>query len=233
MHYFDKPSQFLKVDPETIKEQTLYRAKQAFDWNGDQNPSTSFAVYWFSLVRESYRQAHKVHPISSVKRKQYLNSVYPYGSSVYRNASRFLRWYLQRTGGLLIGDPSGNYFTPINTADIDLKYIPNPQPNALADTYTLALLQYYLKPPTTRITRKQTGYGFIKLTAPRYVLLPENDKQERLKWDRNNQTQISGYLNDELIREIIRNEIGIYIRHFENVMDDRYVRFLRKKLGLN
>ena len=36
MHYFDKPSQFLKVDPETIKEQTLYRAKQAFDWNGDQ-----------------------------------------------------------------------------------------------------------------------------------------------------------------------------------------------------
>lgn len=228
MNFFDKPMSLMPVNPDSIKEQTVYRARQALDWDGNQNPSLSFSIYWLSLVRESYRQAQKKHPKSTVKRAMYLNKQYPYGQSLYRNASRFFRWYLQRTEGLLIGDPTGNYFQPINTNDEAL-ISPHPQPNALADTFTLTLLRYYMKPPAIRLTRKETGYGFIKMSVPSYVTLSQIEKH---KWNKNKQTQISGYLTDEIIKEFIRSEIGIYLKQYENSMDERYVRLLKEKVGI-
>ena len=225
MKYFDKSTQMVPINPETIPEQTLYHARQAFDWDNNQNPSISFALYWLGLVKESYRQAQRVHPKSSIKRKSYLERIFPYGHSLYRNPSRFLRWYLQRTGGTLIGDPTGKYFVPINTLDTQLESVPNPQPNTLADNFTLTLLRYYLKPPAVRYTRKETGYGFIKMTVPPYVTL---SKEPRFEWKKDKATQVSGYLDEDVIREFIRGEIGIYIRQFESSMDPTYVRFLKQ-----
>lgn len=218
------------INPETIPVQTLYHARQAFDWNNNQNPSTSFALYWLGLVKDSYRVAQKIHPKSVIKRKIYLERIYPFGNSLYRNPSRFLRWYMQRTGGVLIGDPTGRYFVPINTLDVNLEHVPNAQPNALADNFTLTLLRYYLKPPSVRMTRKETGYGFVKLTVPPYVTL---SKVSRFTWNNGKATQVSGYLNDDVLREFIRGEIGIYMRQFEPSMDPRYVQFLKEILTIS
>lgn len=218
------------INPETIPEQTLYHARQAFDWQNTQNPSMSFALYWLGLVKESYRNAQRIHPKSQTKRKMYLERIYPYGHSLYRNPSRFLRWYIQRTGGVLIGDPTGKYFVPINTLDTKLENVPNAQPDALADNFTLSLLRYYLKPPSVRFTRKETGYGFVKLTVPPYVTL---SKVSRFTWNNGKATQVSGYLNDDVLREFIRGEIGIYIRQFEQAMDPRYVQFLKENLAIS
>lgn len=45
-------------------------------------------------------------------------------------------------------------------------------------------------------------------------------------------TQISGYLNDDILREVIRSEIGLYVRQFKESMDTRYYHFLNQQLGL-
>jgi len=156
-------------------------------------------------------------------------NLFPYGISIYRNPSRFLRWYLKRNHGSNIGDPTGKYFIPINGQD--LERIPHPTPTMLADNFTLTLLRYYEKPPKVRLTRPGTGYGFVKLHVSPYVSLERFDQQ--IQWKKKGGTQISGYLTDEILRELIRSEIGMFVRQFKESMDTRYLRFLNEKLGLN
>lgn len=231
MRYFDKPVEYYPVDPVKIKPHVLYRARQMLDWEGNQCPSLAFATYWLSLVRESYRQASKVHPRSAAKRKVYLDSVYTYGQSIYRNPSRFLRWYLLRTGGVLIGDPTGKYFMPISTLDTKLKNVPNPQPNALADNFTLTLLKYFLNPPKVRYVRPD--YGFVELRIPGYVSLskPEDLKRYNLKKGVNS-VKISGYETHEKLYAFIRFEVECFIKQFEPSMDVEYVQFLKNTLNI-
>lgn len=226
---FDKPTQLIPLSTDSIKEQTLYHARQAFSHSGDQSPSLSFALYWLQLVRETYRQGAKTHPRSEAKRKVYMMNLFPYGISIYRNPSRFLRWYLKRNHGSNIGDPTGKYFIPINGQD--LERIPHPTPTMLADNFTLTLLRYYEKPPKARLTRPGTGYGFVKLHVSPYVSLERFDQQ--IQWKKKGGTQISGYLTDEILKELIRSEIGMFVRQFKESMDTRYLRFLNEKLGLN
>lgn len=227
---FDKPTQLLPISSDSVKEQTLYHARQAFSATGDQSPSLSFALYWLQLVRESYRQGARVHPRSVLKRKTYMMNLYPYGISIYRNPSRFLRWYLSRNHDSNIGDPTGKYFIPISSKDEDLGRVPHPTPNMLADNFTLTLLQYYKKLPKVRLTRPETNYGFVKLHVPPYVSLEKFEGQ--IKWKKKGGTQISGYLNDDILREVIRSEIGLYVRQFKESMDTRYYHFLNQQLGL-
>lgn len=229
MKYFDKDPALVPLNPEKVHESAYYRARQAMDWEGNQCPSGSFAANWLSLVRSTYQRAQRIHPKSEKKRNTFLKNVYPYGQSIYRHPSRFLRWYLYRNNGLLIGDPTGSYFVPINTSDTHLEHVPHANPNALADNFTLTLVGYYLKPPVVRITRKDLGYGFVKMKVPPYVTL---SIVERHKWEKNRATQISGYLDGEIIKEFIRSEIGIYIRQFESSMDYRYVIFLKQTVGI-
>lgn len=231
MQYFDKPTEYYPVDPEKLQGQVLYRARQMIDWDGNQNPSLSFSLYWLSLVRESYRQASKVHPRSEIKRKTYLNSVYPYGQSIYRNPSRFLRWYLVRNQGVLIGDPTGSYSVPISTFDKELKYVPNPQPNALADNFTLGLLKYYLNPPKVRYVRP--NYGYVELRIPGYVSLSKPEELGRKKLNiGTNVVKISGRETHERLKEFIRFEVECYIKQFEKSMDTEYLQYLKSTIGI-
>lgn len=220
---FDKPSQLLGINPDSITESQLYFSRQAFSQHGEQSPSISFALFWLQQLRETYVTAAKKHPHSLIKRKYFRDKTYPFGISIYRNPSRFYRWYLSRNGGLNIGDPTGLYYLPLNSSDTELEQIPHPTPNMLADHFTLELLKYYRKPPKPRLTRPATNYGFVKLHVRPYVSLEKFEGQ--IKWKKVG-TQLSGYLNEEIIREVIKNEINLYIKQFRDCMDDRYVRFL-------
>lgn len=226
---FDKPTQLMGLCPDTIAETKLYYARQAFSKEGEQSPSLGFSMYWIRLLRETYVQAAKVHPQSKIKRKLFRDKQHPYGISIYRSPSRFYRWYLSRNYGSNIGDPTGSYFIPLNSSDVDLTLIPHPQPNMLADNFTLALLRYYKNPPKLRLTRPATNYGFVKLHVRPYVSLQKFKGQ--VGWKKKGGTQLSGYLNDDLIREVIRNEVNLYIRQFRESMDDRYVRFLASQIA--
>lgn len=228
---FDKPTQLIPLNQESIKEQTLYHARQAFSASGDQSPSLSFSLYWLQLVRESYRTGASVHPKSKIKRKVYMEKVFPYGISIYRNPSRFLRWYMERNHGSNIGDPTGEYYVPLSSRDEDLSQVPHPTPNMLGDNFTVKLFRYYKKLPKVRLTRPATNYGFVKLHVPPYVSLEKFEGQ--IGWKKQGGTQISGYLDDEILRQTIRSEIGLYIRQFKDCMDTRYLNFLNEQLGLN
>lgn len=226
---FDKPSQLVGLQPESIPETQLYFSRQAFSQYGEQSPSLGFALYWLQMLRETYTKAHKIHPKSKVKREQYRAAHYPFGVSIYRNPSRFYRWYLSRNGGLNIGDPTGLYYVPLNSIDVKLERVPHPEPNMLADNFTLELLKYYLNPPKLRMTRPATNYGFVKLHVKPYVSLQKFKGQ--IRWIKKGGTQISGYLDNDIIREVIRNEINLYIHQFRECMDDRYVRFLGSQIS--
>lgn len=226
---FDKPTQLLGLQPESVPETQLYFARQAFSQFGEQSPSLGFAIHWLQLLRETYNVSAKMHPKSKIKRKQFREKHYPFGVSIYRNPSRFYRWYLHRNGGSNIGDPTGMYYMPLNSQDMKLENIPHPQPDMLADNFTLELLKYYLNPPKLRMTRPATKYGFVKLHVRPYVSLKKYKGQ--IRWVKKGGTQLSGYLTDEIIREVIRNEVNLYIRQFRECMDDRYVRFLGSQIA--
>lgn len=225
---FNKPDSLISLNPEKIPPTALYHARQGFDVEGNQNPSLGFSLYWLQLMKQCYTNAAKIHPRSVNKRKAYLQTTYPYSLSIYRNPSRFYRWYLKNNNGTNIGDPTGSYFIPVNPENIELA--PHPKPTMLADNFTYALLMYYFKPPKIRLTRPNTNYGFVKLTVPDYVSL---EKMPRTKWRKKGGTQISGYLDDAVIREFIRSEIGMFVRQFKEAMNPKYLDYLKKELCLN
>lgn len=243
--YFDKPMSLMPVNPENIELHNIYRARQMFDLVGNQNPSASFSLYWLIMVRESYRIACLVHPKSRSKRTKYLQNVYPYGISIYRNPSRFLRWYLERNNGLLMGDPTGNYYLPINTNDQKLEFVPHPYPNALADRYTLAILKYLNKIPKVRFVRKETGYGYVELVRPSFVYLNEAGQVCRHNYDETRyrdrtskstsqlKVKLTGYLTEWEIREYLLSELKMYLKYHRESMDDRYYRFLQQHPLIN
>lgn len=225
---FDKPQYLVGLKADSVYETSLYHARQAFNSDGSQNPSLGFSLYWLQLMKQCYTNAAKVHPKSLTKRKLYIQKIYPYGQSIYRNPSRFYRWYLKNNHGLNIGDPTGHYFIPLNSEDIFLA--PHPKPNMLADHFTYSMLKYYLQPPKVRLTRPATNYGFIKLFVPPYVSL---DKLSEIRWKNKGGTQISGYLDEEIIKEFIRSEVGLYVRQFKTSMNFKYLQYLKEEFCLN
>lgn len=238
--YFDKPMSLMSVNPESVGLHNIHRARQMYDLVGNQNASAAFSIYWLILVRESYRIASTVHPQSKLKRTKYLENVYPYGVSIYRNPSRFLRWYLSRTDGVLLGDPTGNYYVPINTNDQNLDLVPSPYPNALADRFTLSVIKYLTKQPKIRYVRKATGYGYVELLRPCFVYLDETGKTQYHNYDptrhrdRNSRKssdlkiKITGFLTDWEIKEYLIAELKTYLKYHRETMDDRYYRFLQQ-----
>ena len=66
---------------------------------------------------------------------------------------------------------------------------------------------------------------FVKLHVSPYVSLERFDQQ--IQWKKKGGTQISGYLTDEILRELIRSEIGMFVRQFKESMDTRYLRFFK------
>lgn len=238
--YFDKPLGLMPVNPETIDLHNIYRARQMFDLIGNQNSSASFSLYWLMMVRESYRIACIEHPKSRLKRVQYLNKVYPFGVSLYRNPSRFLRWYLSRNNDLLMGDPTGNYYLPVNTNDTKLELVPHPFPNALADRFTLSVLRYLTKMPKVRYVRKEVGYGYVELLRPTFVYLDEHGKVQRHNYDESRyrdrsskqtselKVKLTGYLTEWEIKEYLLSELKIFIKYHRETMDDRWYRFLQQ-----
>lgn len=238
--YFDKPLSLMPVNYEHVGSHNLYRARQMFDLDGNQNASASFSLFWLIMVRESYRIACEAHPKSKLKRIKYLDSVYPHGVSIYRNPSRFLRWYLSRNNNVLMGDPTGNYYLPVNTHDQDFTLIPHPYPNALADRFTLSVLKYLTKMPKIRFVRKDTGYGYVEMVRPSFVYLDETGKYQRHNYDStryrdrsSNKTsdlkiKLTGFLTEWEIREYLIAELKVYIKYHRETMDDRYYRFLQQ-----
>lgn len=224
--YFDKPTSRLAVKVDTISISNLYRARQMFDLHGNQNASASFSIHWLTLLRETYRQAHKVHPKSATKRAVYLRNIFPHGVSLYRNPSRYLRWYLERNHGLLLGDPTGDYLIPINTKDVNLEFMPHPTPNALADNFTIVLLKYLRKPPKVRYVRKDQGYGFVEFTIPDYVYLGKPKSENR-----KNKFRITGFISDWEVFEFLKAELKKYVQLYRETMDDRYYRFLQSEVA--
>lgn len=232
MNYFDKPLSLLATNPETIPQSHVFNARQMFDAQANQNPSAAFSLYWLTLRRETYRQALKVHPRSVQKRSAYLKNLYPFGVSVYRNSSKFLRWYLSRNNNCLLGDPTGSYLLPINTYNDEYLTIPHPNPNALADNFTLVILKYLNKLPKVRFTRKETGYGYVEMTLPIYCYL--NHEGKTAYSSSKAKVRLTGYLTEWEIDQFLRSELRKYLSLFKDTIDPRYLELIKTKVsGIN
>lgn len=232
MIYFDKPLSLLATDQETYPESHIFNARQMFDAMANQNPSAAFSLYWITLRRESYRQALKAHPNSSQKRAAYLKNLFPYGVSLYRNPTRFLRWYLSRNHGCLLGDPTGGYFIPVNTYESEFLKSPHPNPNALADNFTLAILKYLRKLPKVRYTRKETGYGFVEFRLPPYCHL--NEKGLSVKTAKTSKVRLTGYLTEWEIEQFLKSELRKYLSLFHESIDPLYLNLIKREVsGVN
>lgn len=232
MNYFDKPLSLIATNPETIPQSHVFNARQMFDWQANQNPSAAFSLYWLTLRRETYRQALKVHPKSAHKRNAYLKNMFPFGVSIYRNPSKFLRWYLERNHDCLLGDPTGSYLVPICTYADEFLKIPHPIPNALADNFTLAVLKYLKKLPKVRYTRKETGYGYVEMTLPVYCYLDEQGKT--CFSAENPRVRLTGYLTEWEVEQFLKSELRKYLSLFHKTVDTRYLELLKREVsGVN
>lgn len=235
--YFDKPLGLMPQDSSKYKSDYLHRARQMYDLIGNQNPSMAFTIYWLQLMTESYQKAIRVHPRSPTKRLKYLHNVYPQGVSIYRSPTKFLRWYLEKNGGQLMGDPTGGYYIPINTADTFLEVIPHPFPDTLADRFTLSILKYLTDIPKIRYVRQ--GYGYVELNYPTFTYLDSKGRARKHNREHSTHTKrntsrmryyrvkLTGFLSEWEIREFLLAEMRCYLKYHRETMHDTYYRFLQ------
>lgn len=131
MQFFTKP--VTEIDQKSLPKSQLKRLKNVFDDRMNQNQSTAFSLFWFSLVKRNI----KLWP----RNKHY--SVW----NGYKDPNTFMIWYARRNHGRIIGARDGKYRELFDTKNPhDVSGCPQ-KPNCLIPRHILLLIRIHQNPP--------------------------------------------------------------------------------------